>query len=443
MYDVLIVGARCAGSPLAALLAARGVSVAVLEQATFPREVMCSHGFEADALAFLDRLGVTDRLRAAGARFVRRVDGRSEDVNWRVSWPQQPGDIGGIASVRRSVLDEILVDAAREAGATVRMDAKVTDLLRERGRVCGVRIGEEELRARLVVGADGRRSTVAKLAGARRYNVVPNQRAIYWAHFENTTEAPDPVFIYHRWADKLVISCPADGGLRVVIVLPELAQIDAFRQDLEPSFMAHALACEPVARVLEGATRADKIVGVVRWEGYFRDASGPGWVLVGDAGHFKDPAPGRGIGDAFGQVDELAPRLASALAGSDEALDAQMAEWGRWRDEQSAERYWFAVDLGAAGPLPAVFPEMLRALNDRGKAGQVLEVTSNRAQPSKVLTPPRLFAATGRLLARPGTDRRACCARSGRCCARTPAAASVPGGRNTRNKSRPAASSRA
>src|SRR3954469_13312575 len=162
-YDVVIVGGRCAGSPLAALLAARGVSVAVVEQAAFPREVMCSHGFEADALAFLDRLGVSDRLRAAGARFVLRVDGRSEDVRWRVNWPQRPGDVGGIASVRRSVLDEILVDAARAAGATVLMGAKVTELVREGGRVCGVRLGERELRSRLVVGADGRRSTVARL----------------------------------------------------------------------------------------------------------------------------------------------------------------------------------------------------------------------------------------------------------------------------------------
>jgi flavin-dependent dehydrogenase len=409
-YDVVIVGARCAGSPLATLLARHGVSVAVMEQAAFPREVMCSHGFEADALAFLHRLGVSERLREAGARFVVRVDGRSEDVRWRVDWPQRPGDIGGIASVRRSVLDAILVGAARDAGATVRMNAKVTSLLRDGGRVTGVRVegaaGEEEVRARLVVGADGRRSSVARLAGARRYNVTRNERALYWTHFENAVTDAEPVFVYHRWADKLVISCPADAGLQVVIVLPELGELDGFRGDLERRFMAHALACEPVARVLEGARRADRILGVVRWEGYFREPSGPGWVLVGDAGHFKDPAPGRGIGDAFAQVDALAPKLAGALAGSDAQLDAAMAAWGHWRDAQSAERYWFAADLGAAGRLPAVLPEIIRGLSARGTAAAVLEVTSNRARPSEVLTPPRLLAATGRLLARPGVDRR-------------------------------------
>src|SRR4051794_4966873 len=128
---------------------------------------MCSHGFEADALAFLDRLGVSEELRAAGARFVLRFDGRSEDLRWRVRWPQRPGDIGGIASVRRGVLDEILVGAARRAGATVEMGTKATALLHEAGRVSGVRVtgpgGERDVHARLVVGADGRRSTVARL----------------------------------------------------------------------------------------------------------------------------------------------------------------------------------------------------------------------------------------------------------------------------------------
>src|SRR5215210_522045 len=107
-YDVAIVGARCAGSPLATLLARAGVTVALVEQTTFPRDTLSTHLVEADALAFLHRLGVTDRLRATGAPFVRRTDTRIEDIRWVADWPQRPGDIGGIASVRRVVLDQIL-----------------------------------------------------------------------------------------------------------------------------------------------------------------------------------------------------------------------------------------------------------------------------------------------------------------------------------------------
>src|SRR2546423_13250013 len=93
--DVIVVGARCAGSPLAALLARQGVDVVVVEQATFPRDTLSTHLFEADALAFLDRLGVSDRLRKTGAPFMRRGANRTGDVPWTGEWPQRAGGIGG------------------------------------------------------------------------------------------------------------------------------------------------------------------------------------------------------------------------------------------------------------------------------------------------------------------------------------------------------------
>src|SRR5690242_3222684 len=116
-FDVVIVGARCAGSPLAALLARQGVNTAVVERATFPRDTLSTHIFQADGLAFLDRLGVTDKLRATGAPFITRTNGRTEDFQFNIAWPQRPGDVGGAASIRRTVLDPILVGAAEESGA--------------------------------------------------------------------------------------------------------------------------------------------------------------------------------------------------------------------------------------------------------------------------------------------------------------------------------------
>jgi flavin-dependent dehydrogenase len=328
-FDVIVVGARCAGSPLAALLARQGAAVAVVEQATFPRDTLSTHLFEADALTFLDRLGLTERLWETGAPFMNRIDNRTEDVRWAVDWPQRRGDIGGIVSIRRHVLDPLLAQAAEESGAEVRMATKVTGLIEEAGRVAGVRVfgesGEGELRARLVVGADGRNSTVARLSGARKYNVVPNQRADYWAYFEGADMGPEPTFVFHRWADRMILGNPTDSGLYQVQVLPELSQLDRFRHDLEAQFMEHARSCEPVAAALTGARRVGKFLGMVRWEGFFREASGPGWVLTGDAGHFKDPAPGRGIGDAFLQADALAPRIVEGLGGSERELDGAMA----------------------------------------------------------------------------------------------------------------------
>jgi 2-polyprenyl-6-methoxyphenol hydroxylase-like FAD-dependent oxidoreductase len=410
-FDVIVVGARCAGSPLAALLARRGVRVAVVEQATFPRDTLSTHAFEAQALAFLDRLGVIEKIRATGTQFVGRFDVRQEDVEYVARIPQQPGDVGGMASVRRTLLDPILAQAAAEAGADLRMASKVIGLVEDGGRVAGVRVAqngsETTLKARLVVGADGRNSTIAKLAGARKYNLTPNERFVYWSFFEGADPGPDPAFVFHRWGDGLVLALPSDSGLYGVIVIPDLRDLPRFRRDLEGSFMEYARSCEPVAQALEGAHRVGKIFGMLRWEGFFREASGPGWVLAGDAGHFKDPTAGQGIQDAFRQVDALAPAIATALDGPADQIDRGMVAWGRWRDRDAAEHYWLATDLGKAGLVPAVQPEIVRRLLARGEIDTVTDLFTHRSRPSQVFTPQRALSATGRLLVRRGSDRRA------------------------------------
>jgi flavin-dependent dehydrogenase len=410
-FDVVVVGARCAGSPLAALLARRGVRVAVVERATFPSDTLSSHIFEADALAFLDRLGVTEQLRATGAPFVNRADMRIAGLRWMVDWPQRAGDVGGVASIRRFLLDPILATAAEEAGAEVRMATTVTGLIKDAGRVAGVRVvhggREAELRAKLVVGADGRSSTVAKLCGARTFNATSNQRFAYWSFFEGADLGPEPRIVAHRWDDRLILACPADSGLYGVGCMPDLAELGRFRRDLEGSLLDHARSCEPVAAVLRGARRVGKVLGAVRWGCYFRQASGAGWVLVGDAGHFKYPAVGRGIGDAFRQVDALAPTIAAALDDGPDALDEAMARWGRSRDRDFAEHYWLAQDMGKAGPVPEVGVEVLRELLHRGEMRQFMDLFNHRADPSKVLSRTRGLRAAGRLLARAGDERRA------------------------------------
>jgi flavin-dependent dehydrogenase len=401
-FDVVVIGARCAGSPLAALLARHGVKVALLERATFPRDTLSTHIFQADALAFLDRLGVTGRLRVTGAPFISRLDTRAEDFRWPIEFPQRMGDVGGITSIRRFILDPILAQAAEESGAQVRMATAVSGLVQEGGRVTSVRFStngrEGELRARLVVGADGRNSTVANWVGARKYNLVPNERFAYWAFFEGAGMSPEPTVVYHRWAERFVAASPCDNGLYQVIVMPNMGELPWFRADLESSFMEYARSCEPVASALEGAHRVGKFFGVLRWVGFFREPCGPGWVLVGDAGHFKDPAPARGMGDAFCQVDALAPAIAAGLDGNGGGLDAQMGRWGRWRDHEFAEHYWLANDFGKAGRLPAVLPQILRDLHAKGQIAQFHELFSHRSKPSRVLNPVRLMGAAGRLL---------------------------------------------
>jgi 2-polyprenyl-6-methoxyphenol hydroxylase-like FAD-dependent oxidoreductase len=129
--------------------------------------------------------------------------------------------------------------------------------------------------------------------------------------------------------------------------------------------------------------------------------------VVGAEAGFKDPTPGQGIGDAFRQVETLAPAILRAADGSGEGLDRALARWGRWRDEDAAQHHWFATDLGRAGPVPAVLPEIQRRLLAQGRIDLFLNLFAHRSRPSEVFTPMRLLGATARLLARRGCDRRA------------------------------------
>jgi flavin-dependent dehydrogenase len=409
-FDVIIVGARCAGSPLATLLARQGVRVAVLEQAVFPRDTISTHIFQAPVLAMFDRLGVVDKVKATGAPLVNHLDFRLEGLTHTGAFPRLPTDLGATASVRRFRLDPILADAAADAGADMRMGCKVTGLIEDAGRVVGVNVrsngNEQTLKASLVVGADGRNSTVAALVGARKYNVTPSDRAAFWAFFEGANLSSEPIFTFHRWDTKGVLGVQADSGLYQVGVLPELCELPGFRADLEGSFMRYARSCPPVAAALDGARRAGKTFGIVRWEGFFRDASGPGWVLVGDSGNFKDPTPGQGISDALRQVDALVPTILGALDGGPARMDDALRTWGQWRDVDGAEHYWFATDLGKGGTVQAVVPEMLSRTIARGTFDEFIDLFMHRTRPSRVLSPARLVGATARLMARRGTHRR-------------------------------------
>jgi 2-polyprenyl-6-methoxyphenol hydroxylase-like FAD-dependent oxidoreductase len=408
-FDVIVVGARCAGAPLATLLARQGLKVAVVERATFPRDTLSTHIFQSAAINFLRRLDVLDTVLATGARPYSKVQLRQEDFQATFEIDRRPGDEGGFMSVRRFVLDPILLEAATDAGAEALMSTNVTGLVYDGGRVAGVRVRaggqERRLMAKLVVGADGRNSTVAELAGARKYNVVPGERFGYWGYFENADPVLQQSLVYHRWDGRYVIAMPSDGGLYLVIVLPAPRFLPEFRADREGAFMEHMRACEPVADVLQDAQRTGKLLGLLKFECFFRESAGPGWALAGDAGHFKDPAPGQGISDAFRQVEALAPVILGAVEESPATLDAAVTEWARWRDRDAAETYWLAADFGAAKPAPTLLVETTRLLDREGRVQELGDIFQHRRRPSAVVTLPVLLKAARSATRRPGADR--------------------------------------
>src|SRR5690349_11469259 len=158
-HDVVIVGSRVAGAATAMLLARRGVRVLAVDRARFPSDTLSTHQIQVSGVALLRRWGLLDPLLRAGTPAVRRVQLDLHGVALAGVLPEHDG-ADTIVSPRRTGLDQLLVDAARDAGAEVRHGVRVDDLLWDGGRVAGVRVGGQQERARLVIGADGKHSTV-------------------------------------------------------------------------------------------------------------------------------------------------------------------------------------------------------------------------------------------------------------------------------------------
>jgi 2-polyprenyl-6-methoxyphenol hydroxylase-like FAD-dependent oxidoreductase len=402
-FDVIIVGARCAGAPLATLLARAGIKVCVVDRAGFPSDTPSTHGIQPAGVKILDRLDVLEPLLKVAPPIER---GTLQLNDNRIEVESLSQVVGApMVNVRRVTLDAILLDAAAAAGAEVRSRTTVTGLVEERGRVAGVETTEGKLRAPLVVGADGARSTVARLVGAGEYHRILPGGIFSWAYLEGVPVENDRIWL-GKIGEHGFLASPTDAGLFMAAVVLPMERRDEIRRDRESVYVAALTNWPELEASLAGARRVGPVRMMSRWHGFFRESAGPGWVLVGDAGHFKDPTPGQGIGDAFRQVEALAPAILSALDGSGQGLDRALARWGLWRDEDAAEHHWFAIDLGKAGPVPAVLPEIQRRLLAQGKIDLFLNLFAHRSRPSEVFTPVRLLGATAGLLARRGCDRR-------------------------------------
>jgi 2-polyprenyl-6-methoxyphenol hydroxylase-like FAD-dependent oxidoreductase len=402
-YDVVVVGARCAGAALAFRLARAGLSVALVDRAHFPSDTLSTHFFQTPGVVALERMGLLDALQATGAPLIYTVDYRLGDVAGVGPFGKSDEERQGPGwCVRRTVLDTALVRAAEGAGATVRTGCRVTGLTTAGERVTGVvaidDAGREvQLDAAIVVGADGTGSTVARMVGARRYHTQPNQRLFYWGYFEGASEPGPPALFYHRFDDHLFVGSPCDEGLYMAAVLPSLGELPAYSDDLEAAFGATVARCEAFAAILDGAQRVGPFRGTATFPGFFREPVGAGWVLLGDAGHFKDPAAGQGISDAFRQAERLADDIMRGLGGGS-SPDAVLADWWRWRDAEEFELHWLAADMGAAGPVLVLLGEVVRELQESpGGLFDFWGIFHHRVRPSEVLTPERLGGAAARL----------------------------------------------
>ena len=414
-----MVGARCAGSAAAVALARTGRRVVALDRVAFPADTLSTHLLFAGGLAELAAVGALGRVEAVGAPRlpVALMGGAGLTVSARYT------PVGGIdygMCVRRPGLDAALVQTAREAGADVRERSRVTELVWDQGCVTGVRYEDaggrrRTLRAPLVVGADGRRSTVARLVGAATpYRCHANERACYFAYFEDAWPRWRSVAAQWREGRELGTAFPCDGGLLLVLLMPPRERRGAFRADLAGEFSRTIERLPPLRERLHRCTRASKVRSATDTASYFRRASGPGWALPGDAGHFKDPITAQGIRDAV-RFGRLLGEAAAPVLDHPAALDAALRAWERRRERECLETYQWTNQLARAEAMSPLEVELYRsAARDPDRAREMLDVFSRTRRPSEALPARRGLALAARALMRPGADRPEIVRRAGR-----------------------------
>jgi 2-polyprenyl-6-methoxyphenol hydroxylase-like FAD-dependent oxidoreductase len=212
-----------------------------------------------------------------------------------------------------------------------------------------------------------------------------------WGYFAGVPR--DDQIRLARRGELAFLAGSTDGDLFMAGVAPALARKSEFLADRESSFAADVQCWPELADLLAGAERDGPLRIVSSWHGYFRPAAGPGWALLGDAGQFKDPTPGQGISDALRHAQRLTEVIAATHA-EPAALDDGLRRWWRWRDRDSREMHWFASDLGAPGPTPALRASMIGDLaSTPAGTRSFLHLINHDIPPSRVFTPKRLARA--------------------------------------------------
>jgi flavin-dependent dehydrogenase len=365
MYDVAVVGARCAGAPLAMLLARAGHRVALVDRASFPSDTMSTHFLWPGGAAHLRAWGLLDRLEARGCRPIREI---TVDVGpVRVSGIGPPVDGQPHAYCpRRTVLDALLVEAAVEAGVELLDGFAVSELVGVGGRVAGVRgrhrgAPDTSVPARVVVGADGLHSTVARKVGARTSREHPPLTAVYYSYWSGV---PGLTATFHLRPGRLILVWPTNDDLTCVYVAWPRREFRTVRRDVEASF-GDALGLVPGLReAVASGRREARFTGTADLPNLYRDCAGPGWALAGDAGHHKDPSTGMGIRDAFLSADLLAQALHEALAGSG-PIDVALSRYERRRDTLTANGFDLTLRVAGLAPLSPRQEALYRVAADR------------------------------------------------------------------------------
>ena len=339
--DVLVVGAGPAGSSAAWHLAREGAHVMVLDRAKFPREKPCAEYLSPEASRILSAMGALEACEAAGAAHlagmvIRASNGARIRGEFAAAHGFRAFRDRGLA-LRRPVLDSILLERARTAGAEVREGEQVISVLRDsRGAVCGARVrggeGEErDIRARLVIGADGLRSTIARRIGVARHALGP-RRLAFIGHYRDVEGMTDYGEMHVDREGYAGFADVGHGLTNVAVVVPR-ASVRGHVSGNPGAFLERWIAARPhLAARMAKAERATTVRVTGPFAMHASRAWGRGVALVGDAADFFDPFTGEGIYAALRGGELLAPYALELLAADcPRDADAALREYDRAR----------------------------------------------------------------------------------------------------------------
>ena len=367
VYDAIVVGARCAGAPTAMLLARKGHRVLVVDQATFPSDTLSTHLVHPPGVAALQRWGLLDRLVATGCP---PIGAYAFDFGpFTISGAPGTGEAPVAYGPRRTVLDKLLVDAASEAGAEVREGFTVDEVVVDDGRVTGVRghgKGGKNVteRARVVIGADGRHSLVARAVGPAQYHERPPLLCGYYSYWSGLPmNGRFEAFIRPQ---RSFAAWPTHDDQTLLVGGWPFAEFAANKKDIEGHFLEMLELAPHFADRVRAARREARFVGTAV-PNYFRNPFGPGWALVGDAGYNKDFITAQGIQDAFRDAELCATALDEAFSGA-RPFDAAMGEYQSTRDQHVLPMYEFTCELATLAPPPPELQQLLAAMHGNQEA---------------------------------------------------------------------------
>src|SRR5215472_9930993 len=350
-YDVIVVGARVAGAATAMLLARQGLRVLAVDRVSFPRDTISSHQLQVPGGALLHRWGLLGKLTAAGtppASRVRFDAGGGLVMDGR--FPAYEG-VDAIYSPRRTLLDALLVGAAREAGAEVRENFRVTQVTFSGGRVTGIR-GSARGRpavtetASLVIGADGKRSLVAGAVGARPYRERPVRSFASYSYWAGVPVSGGE--LYQR-PGRAVAVFPTNDDLTMVYVAAPVTEFASARADLEGHYLRSLDLCGDLGERVRSGCRAERLRTTPDQPNTFRCSHGPGWALAGDAGVVMDSVSAQGMTNALRDASCLSAAVVAGLGGS-RPLAGALRDHQRRRDRAIRGMYDFTIDLAAFPP---------------------------------------------------------------------------------------------